>query len=62
MFENQRILYFPTEMCSCKSSATPSGRDISCLYNFDTFTRTSVRESKMNAIARVIETYVNKPK
>ena len=29
-----------------------SGRDIFCLKNFDTFTRTSVRVSKMNAVAR----------
>ena len=28
-----------------------SGRDIFCLKNFDTFTRTSVRVSKMNAVA-----------
>ena len=29
-----------------------SGRDIFCLKYFDTFTRTSVRVSKMNAVAR----------
>ena len=31
---------------------SPSGRDIFCRKNFDTFTRTSVRVSKMNIIAR----------
>ena len=31
---------------------SPSGRDIFCLKNFDTFTRTAVRVSKMNAVAR----------
>ena len=35
----------------------PSGRDIFCLKNFDTFTRTSVRVSKMNAIARAQLTF-----
>ena len=30
----------------------PSGRNIFCLKNFDTFTRTSVRVSKMNSVAR----------
>ena len=30
----------------------PSDRDIFCLKNFDTFTRTSIRVSKMNAVAR----------
>ena len=30
-----------------------SGRDIFCLKNFDTFTRTSVRVSKMNAVVHV---------
>ena len=30
----------------------PSGRDIFCLKNFDTFTRTSVRVSKINAVTR----------
>ena len=33
-----------------------SGRDIFCL-NFDTFTRTSVRVSKMNAVARAQLTF-----
>ena len=31
---------------------SPSGRDIFCLNNFDTFTRTSVHVSKMNDVAR----------
>ena len=31
---------------------SPSGRDIFCLKNFDTFTRTPVRVSKINAVAR----------
>ena len=31
---------------------SPSGRDIFCLKNFDTFPRTPVRVSKMNAVAR----------
>ena len=30
---------------------SPSGRDIFCLKNFDTFTRTPIRLSKMNAVA-----------
>ena len=30
---------------------SPSGRDIFCLKNFDTFTRTPVHVSKMNAVA-----------
>ena len=29
----------------------PKGWDIFCLKNFDTFTRTSVRVSKMNVVA-----------
>ena len=36
---------------------SPSGRDIFCLKNFDTFTRTPVRVSKMNAVARAKLTY-----
>ena len=35
----------------------PSGRYIFCLKNFDTFTRTSVRVSKMNAVARTQLTF-----
>ena len=31
---------------------SPTGRDIFCLKNFDSFTRTSVSVSKMNAVAR----------
>ena len=31
---------------------SPSGRDIFCLKNFAAFTRTPVRVSKMNAVAR----------
>ena len=31
---------------------SPSGRDIFCLKSFDTFPRTPVRVSKMNAVAR----------
>ena len=31
---------------------SPKGRDIFCLKNFDTFTRTPVRVSKMNDVAR----------
>ena len=31
---------------------SPSGRDIFCLNNVDTFTRMSVSVSKMNAVAR----------
>ena len=31
---------------------SPSGWDIFCLKNFDIFTRTSIRVSKMNAVAR----------
>ena len=34
-----------------------SGRDILCLKNFDTFTRTSVRVSKINAVARAQLTF-----
>ena len=34
-----------------------SGRDIFCLKNFDPFTRTSVRVSKMNAVARAHSTF-----
>ena len=30
----------------------PLARDLFCLKNFDTFTRTSVRVSKINAVAR----------
>ena len=36
---------------------SPSGRDFFCLKNFDTFTRTSVRVSKMNAVARSLLTF-----
>ena len=36
---------------------SPSGRDIFFLKNFDTFTRTPVRVSKMNAIARAQLTF-----
>ena len=35
----------------------PSGRDIFCPKNFDTFTRTPVRVSKMNAVAHAQLTY-----
>ena len=38
-------------------SSPPSGEDIFCLKNFDTFTRTSVRVSKMNAVARAQSTF-----
>ena len=38
-------------------SSPPSGRDIFCLKNFDTFTRTPVRMSKMNAVARAQFTF-----
>ena len=34
-----------------------SGRDIFCLKNFETFTRTSVRVSKTNAVARAQLTF-----
>ena len=34
-----------------------SGRDIFCLKNFDTFTRISVWESRMNAVARAQLTF-----
>ena len=36
---------------------SPSGRDIFCLKNFDIFTRTPVRVSKMNAVARAQLTF-----
>ena len=36
---------------------SPSGRDIFCLKNVDTFTRTPVRGSKMNAVARAQLTF-----
>ena len=36
---------------------SPLGRDIFCLKNFDTFTRTPVRVSKMNAGARAQLTF-----
>ena len=36
---------------------SPSGRDIFCLKNFDTVTRTPVRVSKMNADARAQLTF-----
>ena len=36
---------------------SPSGRDIFCLKNFDTFTRTPVCVSKMNAVARAQLTF-----
>ena len=36
---------------------SPSGRDIFCLKNFDTLTRTPVRVSKMNAVARAQLTF-----
>ena len=35
----------------------PSGRDIFCLKNIDTLTRTPVRVSKMNAVARALLTF-----
>ena len=35
----------------------PSGRDISCLKNFDTFPRTPVRVSQKNAAARAQLTF-----
>ena len=31
--------------------SSPTGRDIFCLKNFDTCTKTSIRVSKMNAVA-----------
>ena len=36
---------------------SPSGRDIFCLKNFDTFQRKPVRVSKMNAVARAELTF-----
>ena len=36
---------------------SPSGRDIFCLKNFETFTRTPVYVSKMNAVARAQLTF-----
>ena len=36
---------------------SPSGQDIFCLKNFDTFTRTPIRVSKMNAVARAQLTF-----
>ena len=36
---------------------SPSGRDIFCLKNFDTFTRTSVCELKMNTVAKTQLTF-----
>ena len=36
---------------------SPSGRDIFCLKNFDTFTRTLFRVSKMNAVASAQSTF-----
>ena len=36
---------------------SPSGRDTFCLKNFDTFARTSVRVSKMNAVAHAQLTF-----
>ena len=36
---------------------SPSGRDIFCLKNFDTFRRTPVRVSEMNAVARAQLTF-----
>ena len=36
---------------------SPSGQDIFCLKNFDTFTSTPVRVSKMNAGARAQLTF-----
>ena len=36
---------------------SPSGRDIFCFKNFDTFTRTSALVSKMNAVARAQLTF-----
>ena len=40
-----------------KTFESPSGWDIFCLKNFDTFTRTTVRVSKMNAVARAQLTF-----
>ena len=37
----------------CRVHWPPSCRDIFCLKKFDTFTRTPIRVSKMNAVARV---------
>ena len=36
---------------------SPSGRDIFCLENIDSFTRTLVRESKMNDVTRAQLTF-----
>ena len=36
---------------------SPSGQDIFCFKNFDTFTRTPVGVSKMNAVARTLLTF-----
>ena len=44
-------------MNECWGFESLSGRDIFCLKNFDTFTRTSVRASKMNAVARAQLTF-----
>ena len=43
--------------CYLLGVESPSGRDIFCLENFDTFTKTPVCVSKMNAVARAQLTF-----
>ena len=45
---NGKIIRHESEGCGFES---PSGRNIFCLKNFDTFTRTSFRVSNINAVA-----------
>ena len=53
-------LHFVTDVITYSEGwgfESPSGRDIFCLKNFDTFTRTLVRVSKMNAVDRAELTF-----
>ena len=50
-----QVCFTDTGAIVCLES--PSGRDIFCLKTFDTFTRTAVRVSKMNAVARAQLTF-----
>ena len=68
-YTNERIKFLCAKFASlplmykylCESKVwgfeSPSGREIFCLKSFDTFTRTPVRESKMNAVDRAQLTF-----
>ena len=57
IWDNMAMVSAPICMNPKVGFESPSGWDIFCLKNFDTFTRTPVRVSKINAISRAQLTF-----